>query len=85
MYQLIEEKVIQKAKKRYKCECCLQPIEIGTPYHREFSVYDGPQIFKMHVACREFFLEWHSEQGEEEFSMWELNEAWELSQEAKGE
>lgn len=80
MYRLIEEKEI-KARKQHKCICCLKPIEIGTVYHREKSVYDGFQDFKMHIECRKFFEEWHRESGEEEFSLDELNEAWQLAHE----
>jgi len=79
-YHLLEEKEV-KARKKHKCDCCLKPIEIGTIYHREKSIYEGFQDFKMHIVCREFFLEWLRKSGEVEFSFDELNEDWEASQE----
>ena len=78
MYRLIEEKEVT-ARKQHQCMCCLKPIEPGTVYHREKSVYDGFQDFKMHLPCKAFFDKWHAESGDEEFSEWELNEAWELA------
>ena len=84
MYRLISE-TTQKARKQHTCMCCLKPIEIGTVYHREKSIYDGLQTFKMHIDCRKFFDKFISNNYGEEFSEWELNEAWEIAHDKDSE
>jgi len=61
--EMINTKIILKARKKHKCNFCNGIINIGESYEKQVLKYDDLYIWKSHLRCKEIA---------NKLSMWEF-------------